>query len=261
MVKSFSLNFIVKKGRVLFFFFIVFGLTFVSAHADIDYTYSIYQVISSNSVGMPALVSDTGNIYSRVQNIYSDLHQYLPSINTISTALTNFYNRNHTDLNNIEADTTSIDSRLQTINNQIILIRSGLSDWYNVAYNQAADIHMLQTVLANSTDAAIRQDQAARVDQLNNDFLSSSGSSSVSLGDLGSASDSVSALKGSLSGGASASSLWTVLGSGSDSWGWFSQATASDLDSSGGLMSDSEYSYLDAYYAELGLSLGGAYND
>lgn len=258
MVKYTFLNFIIKKGRVLFFSFVLLGLSFVLAYADIDYTYSIYQVISSNSIGMPALVSDTGNIYSRVQNIYSDIHQYLPSINTISTTLTNFYSRNHTDLQNIEVDTSALRTTSTTISSKVSNILSGLSATLPDLKN---DVHQLQEVLANSTDAAIRHDQAARVDQLNNDFLSSSGSASVSLDDLGSASDSVSALKGSLSGGVSASSLWTVLGFGSDSWGWFSQATASDLDSSGGLMSDSEYTYLDAYYAELGLYLGGDYYD
>lgn len=258
MVKYTFLNFIIKKGRVLFFSFVLLGLSFVLAYADIDYTYAIYQVISSNSIGMPALVSDTGNIYSRVQNIYSDIHQYLPSINTISTTLTNFYSRNHTDLQNIEVDTSALRTTSTTISSNVSNILTGLSATLPDVHN---DVHQLQQVLANSTDAAIRQDQAARVDQLNNDFLSSSGSSSVSLGDLGSASDSVSSLKNSLSGGASASSLWEVLSSDSSSWGWFSQATAFDLDSSGGLMSEPEYFYLDAYYAELGLSLGGAYND
>lgn len=225
------------------------GLALVPVHATYE-----SDVLSK----LQLINSDTTSIDTRLRNIYSDIHQYLPSISTISSSLTSFYNRNHIDLQNIEVDTSALCTTSTTISSNVSNILTGLSSSLPDLKN---DVHMLQTVLANSTDAAIRQDQAARVDQLNNDFLSSSGSSSVSLGDLGSASDSVSALKGSLSGGASASSLWTVLGSGSDSWGWFSQATASDLDSSGGLMSDSEYSYLDAYYADLGLSLGGAYND
>lgn len=248
MVKYIFSNFI-RKIRVSFFLFVMCGLAFVPVHAAYE-----SDVLSK----LQLINSDTTSIDTRLRNIYSDIHQYLPSISTISSSLTSFYNRNHTDLQNIEVDTMALRTTSLNISNSVSNILTGLSATLPDVKN---DVHQLQQVLANSTDTAIRQDQAARVDQLNNDFLSSSGSSSVSLGDLGSASDSVSALKGSLSGGASASSLWTVLGSGSDSWGWFSQATASDLDSSGGLMSDSEYSYLDAYYAELGLSLGGAYND
>lgn len=233
----------------------LFGLAIMPVHATLESDVST--ILSKQQL----IEQDTSSIELRVRNIYTDIHQYLPSLSTISTSLTNFYNRNHTDLSNIEVDTSSIDTKFTTLNNQITLLRSGLADWYNVAYAQAADVNQLQEVLASDEDLAIRRDQASRVDQINDDFLSSSGSASVSLGDLGSASDSITQLKGSLSGGASASSLWSVLGSGSDGWGWFSSATASDLDSSGLLMEDQHYIFLEQYYSDLGLALVGDYND
>lgn len=243
----------------------MFGLAFVPAHADDITQTQIYNLLNNSQYGQSAT-------YNRINNIYNQLYTYLPSLNDIKSSVSNM----NTDLSYLRNQFTSDflnttgkwwrvadDIRTYTSNsasyayavNQLLIT----SD--NRLMNIQSDTRQLQEVLANATDVAIRQDQAARVDQLNNDFLSSSGEASVSLGDIGSASDSISELKGSLSGGASASSLWSVLGSGSDGWGWFSSATAADLDSSGSLMSIQNYTYLNNYYQELGLSLGGDYND
>lgn len=228
------------------------------AYADDLTQTQIYNLLNNSSFGQQAT-------YNRVNNIYSDVHTYLPSLTDIKNYLNGIDQRFQTLNNSLVNSGGILNNRIANISlnstslaNSVSSIQSGLSSTLPDINN---NVRYLQEVLANSTDAAIRRDQASRVDQINDDFLSSSGSSSVSLGDLGSASDSITQLKGSLSGGASASSLWSVLGSGSDSWGWFSSATAADLDTSGQLMSIQNYSFLDQYYQELGLSLGGAYND
>lgn len=223
------------------------GLAFVPVHADDLTQTQIYNLLNNSQYGQSAT-------YNRINTIYTDIHQYLPDLPTIKSYLyTIQYDAElfRTDFYNTNGKWWKVADDIRTYSRNSASFASYIRD----------DVHQLQEVLANATDAAIRQDQAARVDQLNNDFLSSSGEASVSLGDLGSASDSITQLKGSLSGGASASSLWSVLGSGSDGWGWFSSATAADLDSSGSLMSIQNYTYLNQYYQDLGLSLGGAYND
>lgn len=268
MEKSISLNFIVKKGRVLIFSFILLGLAFVSAHATLESDVSnIYSILNNSSYGQYQQGLDIDTINRTTSNIYSDIHQYLPDLNTIKTYLytiqydaelfrTDFYNttgkwwRVADDIRTATQNTAStVVNLLPTFDNRLLNIQT--------------DTRQLADVLANATDAAIRADQEARVAELNDGFLSSSGSASMSTSDIGSAKDSVSNLKNSLSGGASASSLWDVLTSGSSAWGWFSQATANDLDTSGSasLMSEPQYTFLNAYYQELGLSLGGDYND
>lgn len=265
MVKSISLNFIVKSRRVLFFLLILLGLAFVPAHADDITQTQIYNLLNNSQYGQSAT-------YNRINNIYNQLYTYLPNLTDIKNSVSSM----NTDLgylrNQFQSDFLNTTGKWWRVADDIRTYTSNTAS-YAYAVNQIlltsdnrlmniqSDTRQLQEVLANATDVAIRQDQAARVDQVNNDFLSSSGSASVSLGDLGSASDSITELKGSLSGGASASSLWSVLGSGSDGWGWFSSATASDLDSSGSLMEEQHFIFLEQYYSDLGLALGGDYND
>lgn len=193
--------------------------------------------------------NSNGNIESYSNSIRQTMNQYLPTLNTISSQF------------------TTLNTSVNTLNTNVNTIRLGLSDWYT-SYNTYipkidTNVQQLTDVLANSTDSAIRSDYESRVSEVSNDFLSSSGDASVSLNDIGSSKQSVTALKDSLSGGVSASSLWSVLTSSSEGWGWFSQATMNDLDQtgSGNRRLTPEYEYLNDYYAQVMNSLGGEYND
>lgn len=255
-----------SKIRSLFLAVALLGICTVSSFATVDDDVAQIRAILSNSTtGQSAL-------YSQVANIYTRINYYLPSLSTIATNTGNI----NTALSTTNNSLSSINSNFITSNTYLSNIQSysstSASNTSSILSGLSAylpNIHdsvvQLQEVLASDEDLAIRQGQAQRVDQINDDFLDSSGSASVSLGDLGSAKDSVSEIKGAMSGGASASSLWAVLSSGSSSWSWFSQETANDLDSTGSgnrsRSNGSQYSYLQAYYDELGLSLGGDYND
>lgn len=90
-----------------------------------------------------------------------------------------------------------------------------------------------------------------------------SGSAAASVSDINAVKDSVGALKGATSGGASFSQAFNIFGGNSDGWSWFTQATADSLDttSNGSRMlrasvSDS-HPYLDAYYSDIYSILGG----
>lgn len=219
------------------------------------------------------LESDVSNILIKCQLIDTNIGDieslcrlYLPSITQIKNGTDDIYSRLYSTnqyLSDIKQQIYLIDPYIRNISNRED------SNYLNIASIRAnsntinTNVQQLTDVLANATDAAIRHDYESRVAEVNNDFLSSSGDASVSLGDIGSSKQSVSALKDSLSGGASASSLWSVLTSNSEGWGWFSLATLNDLDQtgSGNRRSAPEYEYLNDYYAQVMSSLGGEYND
>lgn len=203
---------------------------------------------------------------SDVGSIESYVNLYLPSLTQIKNGTDNIYTRLYSTnqyLSDIKSQINLFDPYIRNISNRED------SNYLNLATIRAnsntinTNVQQLTDVLANATDSAIRQDYESRVAEVNDDFLSSSGDASVSLGDIGSSKQSVTALKDSLSGGASASSLWSVLTSNSEGWGWFSQATLNDLDQtgSGNRRSAPEYEYLNDYYFQVMNSLGGEYND
>lgn len=213
--------------------------------------------------------SYSSNIYSKVNSMQSLMNTYLPSLLTISNHIGGIENTlNYISDVGFESNGiifTSVNSTASNTSNIASYSFSILSGLTATLPDIKSSVVQLQQVLASDEDLAIRQDQASRVDAISDDFLSSSGDASVSLGDIGSAKDSVTNIKDSLSGGASQSQLWTVLGSGSDAWSWFSQSVANDLDQSGSQsrLRSSGFStpYLDDYYRQVYNSLGGEYYD
>lgn len=227
-------------------------------------TTDIYNLLNNTTnTYLNTIKNSVANTDSKVTDIKSIMNSYLPNLQSIMNYTFGIdrtlayisdvaFESNGVLFNaftNTALNTQYTNQHLTTLNNSISTINS--------------DVHQLKEVLANSTDAAIRNDYQARVSEISNDFLSSNGDASVGLGDIGSSKQSVIALKDSLSGGASSSSLWSVLTNNSDGWGWFSQATMDDLDQtgSGNRRSSNNYEYLNDYYDQVYSNLGGDYND
>ena len=255
-----------KDLRIVFISALIAVASSVTAFGAVDDDVAMIRAILSNST------TGWNAMYSQVYNSYNRLNTYLPNLVDIKNSLSSIDSKFSTSNSNLASIIQSIQSSntlLTSVNSNTSSSASNTSSILSGLSATLPDIKdsvvQLQQVLASDEDLSIRQDQASRVDAINDDFLSSSGDASVSLGDLGSAKDSVSNIKYSLSGGASQSQLWTVLSSGSDAWSWFSQSVADDLDQSGSQSrfrsSGSSTPYLDDYYRQVYYSLGGEYND
>lgn len=246
--------------------FIISALLAVAFHvtafgADVNDVYNLLN--NTTNTYLNTIKNNTANSDSRLQSIYTDIHTYLPSLQQIENQsqlyLFNLANNSNTLVSDIHNSNGVINSSIRSIDSNSSSIKSGLEYYLP---GMGSDISQLKEVLASDEDLAIRQSQAQRVDQINDDFLDSSGDASVSLGDLGATKDSVGQIKDALSGGASSSSLWDIFSPNSVGWGWFSQATMNDLDQTGSnRRSVPRYEYLDSYYSDVLSALGGEYYD
>lgn len=265
-----------KFNRLSFIFIValvvIVGAAAPAFAADVNDVYNLLNNTTNSYLNTiknsnAQIESYSSLINTKVGNIYTDIHTYLPSINQISTYNGQMSQDLITIRNSLINSNGSIFSELHSVNTLTNSISSNVSSIQSGLSSTLPDIHdsvvQLQEVLASDEDLAIRQSQAQRVDQINDDFLDPSGDASVSLGDIGTTKDSVFQLKNALSGGASASTLWGIFSSNSDGWGWFSQATLNDLDQtgSGGRRSAPRYEFLDSYYDDVYSALGGDYND
>lgn len=226
---------------------------------------SLNSMITSSNGGWLTMMNYLSNMNTKMNTYLPDISSIKNSISSVDTKLST----TNTNLASVINAINSSNALLTSVNSNTSMSASNTSFILSGLTATLPDIKdsvvQLQQVLASDEDLAIRQDQASRVDAISDDFLSSSGDASVSLGDIGSAKDSITNIKDSLSGGASQSQLWTILGSGSDAWSWFSQSVADDLDQSGSQSrlrsSGSSTPYLDDYYRQVYNSLGGDYND
>lgn len=146
---------------------------------------------------------------------------------------------------------------------------------WNYTYSVADQLHYMNVNMASffsrmgfaladdDTIAAKNANKPQEQNVLSN--FTGSGSASASTADFTGVKESVSALKTSLSGGASYTQAFNILRGDSNGWMWFSNEVAESMDTTGNgntrLRSVSDSTpYLDSYYDELSSYLGFSYN-
>lgn len=183
----------------------------------------------------------------------SILNNYILSfINTPYSSYTSY--RYNSDTNKLAARLNSNDSYVQ-----LYSVQDSIND-----FSQAVQLPLgkLQFLLADDSSVSAKKANANQESAALTGFTGS-GSAAASVSDINAVKDSVGALKGATSGGASFSQAFNIFGGNSDGWSWFTQATADSLDttSSGSRMLRASVSnshpYLDAYYSDIYSILGG----
>lgn len=142
---------------------------------------------------------------------------------------------------------------------------SAIDGIYKYLNTIQAPVSRLAYVLANDQEIAARDKAAANQTAVVDNFIDSSGSGAAAPSDFGSLSDLSSGFKDNIATDASVSGIWNIFNS--DNFGWFSQETADQLDTSEStsrsLRSSGSYPtpLLDQQTEEILNYLGGNNND
>ena len=135
---------------------------------------------------------------------------------------------------------------------------SGNSFWYDFrrfASNISQHLARLDYVLASDDEISARSEASSNQEAFVDEYISSSGSASVSVSNLGDMASLTGDMKDALSSNVSASSAFTAFSDNSDAWLWFSQTVADSLDTTNNRASF-DTPLLNGYYTELEHTLG-----
>ena len=135
---------------------------------------------------------------------------------------------------------------------------SGNSLWYDFrrfASNVSQHLARLDYVLASDDEISARSEASSNQEAFVDDYISSSGSASVSVSNLGDMASLTGDMKDALSSNVSASSAFTAFSDNSDAWLWFSQTVADSLDTTN-TRASFDTPLLNGYYTELERTLG-----